>query len=400
MGGNRSDRSRPKAKRNWFGLLPSLALTALLASCSSDSGSRPAVPRLAAAERALAQVRSNCAPDLHLEVFNVGVQLLGARLVLTGEVDRAEARLAALQALAQIGVSPVDGIVVLPTKDLGERAEGLVSLSVGSGRIVPEHKSEMVTQFLMGETLRVLKRSRNWYYVQGHDGYLAWLERGSLVRCTAGELEAWNNSPRLIVTALEEMVLERPETGAQPVSDVVICDLLQQTSEQGDWFGVRLPDGREGFLPKKAAADYTTWRQQRHAAPESLESTARRFLGRPYLWGGVSPKGLDCSGFTRLVYYLNGIDLNRDASQQVRQGHEVPLDGNLAQLKRGDLLFFGRDPAWGGPQRIFHVGLYLGDKRFIHSSERVQINSLDPNSPMRDELRIRTLIRARRILED
>ena len=76
----------------------------------------------------------------------------------------------------------------------------------------------------------------------------------------------------------------------------------------------------------------------------------------------------------------------------------MPLDGDLSQLKKGDLLFFGRRPRGGGPEVVFHVGIYLGDKLFIHSSEWVHISSLDHNSPIRDENRIRTLLRARRVL--
>lgn len=339
-------------------------------------------------------------PDIHLAVFNVGVLTQRTTLTLTGDVDRAELRLAAVQAVARIGVHAEDRITVLPAKDLGDRVWGIASLSVASGRLVPDHKSEMVTQFLMGNAVHVLKRGRNWYCVKSLDGYVAWVERGALLVCTQEELASWDHVPRLIVTALEDAVLERPEPGAQPVSDVVIADLLQRMGEQGEWFQVRLPDGREGFLPKKAAEDYAVWRQERHPSRENLESAARMFLGRPYLWGGVSPKGLDCSGFVRLVYYLNGIELNRDAAEQAQQGREVPLDGGLDALKKGDLLFFGRDPSWGGPERIVHVGLYLGGNLFIQSSERVQINSLDPHSPLLDERRQRTLLRARRILKD
>jgi gamma-D-glutamyl-L-lysine dipeptidyl-peptidase len=76
----------------------------------------------------------------------------------------------------------------------------------------------------------------------------------------------------------------------------------------------------------------------------------------------------------------------------------VPLDKDFSQLKKGDLLFFGRRSRRGGPERVVHVGIYLGDKLFIHSSEMVHISSLDPQSPIRDENRIRTLLRARRIL--
>ena len=200
------------------------------------------------------------------------------------------------------------------------------------------------------------------------------------------------------MTAFEDRILEQPRADAQPVSDVVLCDLVRKTGEEGDWFKVELPDQRAGFLPKKAAQDYAAWKRARQPTAENIERTARQFIGRPYLRGGNSPKGFDCSGFTKTVFFLNGIDLQRDSSKQAGQGTPVPLDGDLSQLKKGDLLFFGHPARRGRPERVVHVGTYLGDKLFIHSSERVRINSLDPQSPLRDENRIRTLLRARRLL--
>src|SRR5205807_2838319 len=205
----------------------------------------------------------------------------------------------------------------------------------------PEHKAEMATQVLMGNTVRVLKGSRIWYYVETGDGYRAWLEKGTFVRCTHEQVEAWNRSPLLIVTAFEERILEQPNPGAQPVSDVVVGDLLRKTGEESDWFKVELPDGRAGWLLKEAAEDYAAWKKSRQPTPENVERAARLFLGRPYLWGGNSPKGLDCSGLTKMVFFMNGIDLRRNASDQAGQGGEVPLDRNLSRLKKGDLLFFG-----------------------------------------------------------
>jgi cell wall-associated NlpC family hydrolase len=100
------------------------------------------------------------------------------------------------------------------------------------------------------------------------------------------------------------------------------------------------------------------------------------------------------------VFFLNGIELDRNASHQCKQGHPVPLDANLSQLRKGDLIFFGSRGSANRPERITHTGIYLGDKLFIHSSERVRINSLDPASPIQDARRIRGLIHARRLLAD
>jgi gamma-D-glutamyl-L-lysine dipeptidyl-peptidase len=379
-------------------------LAGMLCACSHLEGDSPQQSASSSDPivRAIQGVKDQFAPSSRLAICNIGVERRGRELVLTGEVDRAEARIEAVRAVEGTGARVSDRIKLLPDERLGDQVWGIGCLSVASGREQPEHKAEMGTQVLMGEVVRVWKRSTNavfaWYLTQSGDGYLSWLQKGTFVRCTREQAEAWNRGPLLIVTAFEDRILERPDAEAQPVSDVVLCDLVRKAGEEGGWYKVELPDNRAGFLPKKAAQDYGAWKQARKPTAENLERAARRFIGRPYLWGGNSPKGFDCSGFTKTVFFLSGIDLMRDSSQQARQGAAVPLDGDLSQLKKGDLLFFGRRPRRGGPERVVHVGLYLGDKLFIHSSERVRISSLDPQSPIRDENRIRTLLLARRIL--
>jgi len=380
------------------------ALAGTLCGCAhlDGDGPRQSATDSDPVSRAIQGVKAQYAPNSHLAIFNVGAHRRGSELVLTGEVDRAEAKLETVRAVERTGTRVIDQIKLLPDEKLGDRVWGISCLSVSGGREQPEHKAEMGTQMLMGEVVRVWKRSTNavfaWYLTQSGDGYISWQQKGTFVRCTREQAEAWNRGPLLIVTALEDRILERPDAEAQPVSDVVLCNLVRKTGEVGDWYKVELPDQRTGFLPKPAAAEYDAWKQARQPTAENIERTARRFIGRPYMWGCNSPKGFDCSGFTKTVFFLNGINLLRDSSQQARQGVEVALDGDLNQLKRGDLLFFGPRARHGKPERVVHVGIYLGDKLFIHSSERVRISSLDPQSPLRDENRIRTLLHARRIL--
>ena len=94
--------------------------------------------------------------------------------------------------------------------------------------------------------------------------------------------------------------------------------------------------------------------------------TAYTLSGKPYLWGGTSTQAMDCSGFTKMAYYLNGYVIPRDASQQVNAGVDVPLDNDFSQLRRGDLLFFGTYRE-DGSERTTHVGFYVGDGRFLHA---------------------------------
>jgi cell wall-associated NlpC family hydrolase len=373
-------------------------MSAVVAGCAAIPDRHSEEQKVASANKALEQLKWKYAPDAHMAIFAVGLEQRGSTLVLTGEVDRAEAAAEAAQTVEKVRLTAANRITVLPSEELGGRVWGISCLSVASGREEPEHKAEMGTQVLMGHVVRIWKGGRRWSRVQSMDGYLSWVEKDTIVRCTEKEMIAWTNSNLAIVTAVEGRIVEQPETDARPVSDVVIGDLVKPTGRKGDWMGVQLPDGRMGFLPANAVQDYAEWKQARKPTSENIESTARMFLGRPYLWGGSSPKGLDCSGFAQLVFFLNGVPLQRNASEQARQGKEVAIDPDLSQARKGDLLFFGfrrGDEA----ERVTHVGIYLGDQQFIQSSQWVQVSSLRPKSPEPDGYHFRRLIRVRRVVE-
>jgi hypothetical protein len=347
---------------------------------------------------ALQSLRQRFAPDSHLAIFDIKARQDGPTLILQGEVDNPAAKQAALEAVAAAGFRVADRVNVLPDSRLSQRLWGIATLSVLNAREKPGHASEMGTQILMGNVFRLWKTRTNWFLLQAADGYLAWTEAGGFIACTRQEAEAWQAAPLLTVTAWEERILEQPSTDSLPVSDLVMCDLVKRIGVQGDWFKVALPDGRSGYLHKSAAEDFSQWTKSRHPTPDNIERAAKSLLGRPYFWGCNTIRGLDCSGFTKLVYHLNGIELKRNAAQQCRQGVEVPLGEDLCHLQKGDLLFFGHPDRPTGLETITHVGIYLRDKLFIHSSENVHISSLDPGSSLRDRPRIRSLLHARRIL--
>ena len=379
-------------------LLISLCLAA--AGCAhqkraaSDSGANSAA-------QIITRVQNKFAPDQHLAIYHVWSENRGGKLVLSGEVDNAKAKQETEEALTAGGYKIDNEISVLPSPELGEKTWAISTLSVANGREDPEQKAELGTQLLMGHAARLWKQSGRWLLMQTRDGYFSWVERASVVRCTEAEKKAWEDGPLLIATAMEDQIYEHPSVSSQPISDIVLGNLVKRVNESGDWYEVQLPDQRKGFVAKKTVQDFREWKQSRKPSPDALEETAKLFLGRPYLWGANSPKGLDCSGFTKTVFFMNGIALNRNASHQALQGKPVPLDDDLAQLRKGDLLFFaGRRREESGGRRISHVALYLGNKLFIQSSGRVRISSLDPASPLYDEQYGRSLVAARRILQD
>lgn len=333
-------------------------------------------------------------------VFKLGVVPDGRQVTVTGFVERAEAKLALAEAAKRKDLRILDRIEVVPEVSLGEQLYGISTVSTAAAREAPQHKAELGTQILMGHAIRLLKRSGRWYYAQAADGYLAWVREDTFIRCNAETLAGWTQSLLLIVTAMEDQILSQPVENAEPVSDVVMANLLRERGETGDWIEVELPDGRRGYLPRRSATNYRAWQALREPTPEHIEATARQFLGRPYLWGGNSPKALDCSGFTKLVFFLNGVDLQRNASQQATQGREVALSASFSELKTGDLVFFGVRGRAGRLDRVTHVGIYLRDGHFIHASGRIHISDLHDDSPVTEEGRRIVLLSARRILKD
>lgn len=389
---------------NLFSLVSGVLLLHLLFGCKAT---RTASDRHSAnfekANCLLADLRSERSHDV-FHFYRVGVEPRGGSLVVTGAVDSAEAKSRTLESLRAAGLHFEEELEVLPEQALGEQVWGICTVSVGNGREGPQHKAELGTQLLMGEVVRVLKGgnflSLNWYLVQGADGYVTWQQVGNIARCTREEADQWLNSRLLIITQFETEVHSEPKAGSAVICNAVLLNKLQYAGEVPGWYRVRLPDNRQGYIQQSAAEDLRVWRASRKPTPEAIEQSAMRFVGRPYLWGGNSPFGLDCSGFTKLVFGLNGIDLLRNAGHQARQGEEVSLANNYSALRKGDLLFFGRRVSAGQPERVTHVGIYLGDLKFIHSADYVRVSSLDPFSPMRDIRHSKGLLYARRILKD
>ena len=345
-------------------------------------------------------IQHKIAPDRRISIFDVNVSRLGGKIIIKGEVGSSEARTAVMNAVREIGVSEIiDSISILPEQACLEKPFAVVKVSVAPLRAKPSESAEMLTQALMGSVLNVLKLRGSWMYVQlAEDKYLGWIDVDQCVRQTREQEEQWKNGSRIITTAYIDLVRMQPSESAQPVCDVTAGALLGGKEYNREWFAVSLPDGRTGFILKTSGMDYAQWKETRNPSPDNIEKTAKSFLGIPYLWGGTSPKGFDCSGFTKTVFKLNGIGLQRDADQQGMAGENVPLEKDMSMLKKGDLLFFGGKATPRMPERITHVGIYLGQKEFIHCSSLVKINSFDPFSSIYNEHLLHRLVKVKRYL--
>ncbi|NLE35126.1 MAG: C40 family peptidase [Bacteroidales bacterium] len=290
-----------------------------------------------------------------------------------GETDLPEAKNAIIAMLEKSGHSFADSITVMPDPAVVQKPWGLITVSACNVRTRPSHAAELSTQALMGTPVKILNKRNGWHLVQMPDSYTGWI-RSTVTELTDNELAAWKNSDRLIYTGHTGVITD---SKGETVSDIIFGAILVKSGSRGDSWTVLLPDGRMGEVKKKETADFRSWAESASTEPAGLVRFARLFMGTPYLWGGTSVKGIDCSGFTKTIYYNGGVIMTRDASAQFRYGDEVNTEKPCGTLFPGDLLYFGSDR--NGKKNITHTGMYIGDTEYIHASGSgmVIINSLD-----------------------
>jgi hypothetical protein len=275
------------------------------------------------------------------------------------------------------------------TETLKNNAVALAALSVSNMRALPDHTTELVSQVLMGTPLEVFEFKDKFYRVQTPEGYTGWMDAHGLKLMPETELESWRSSRRYLFYEVSGFAADAPGHKGEAVTDLVLGDLFKGEPEIEGYIKLETPDGRIGYVRQSHCISFDHWVGLQ---PEvgSILAFARQMMGFPYLWGGASSKGVDCSGFTKLLYYTQGIILARDASQQVRYGEKIDIS-RLENLQLGDLLFFGNSAEQPG-----HVGIYMGNGDFIHSSGRVHISSIFPGNPKHDPNR--NFVAARRVM--
>ena len=275
-------------------------------------------------------------------------------------------------------------IAALCVLSLSAQEYGVVNISVCNLRSTPDFDAEMVSQALLGTPVHIIGNSDSkpypWPEIDTPDDYSGWVHYAAITRMSFDEYHAWNAAPKAVVTALTGVVYAKSSTRSETVSDVVAGDRLKLLKKRGAWLKVEFPDGRQGWIQRKVAMVEREWRMTLDRSPEAILATAKSMLGFPYIWAGMSPKGMDCSGYVRTVLFMHDIIIPRDAGPQSKVGEMIE---DRDALQPGDLVFFGSRRENGRP-RVSHVGFYLGDEKFIHSLGYVKIGSFNPRDPEYD----------------
>ncbi len=349
-------------------------------------------------QQIIAGLQEKYAPDGRVELFRIAASLENDTLVLCGETTSREAY---GELLAQVRLSSVqvsDHIRLLPDKAPGDEIWGIIYNSAGTLRAEPRYGAELVSQALLGMPVRILEQQGGWRRVQTPDRYIGWMN-GSVKPMTDVQRQQYLKLPKVIITSLHTRSFADTRKEALPVTDLVAGDMLVVQSTKGGFYQVQYPDGREAFVKKTDAMKVSDWLKKNRLTGERIVHTAKQLTGIPYLWGGTSVKGMDCSGFTRQVYFMHGVILARDASQQVCYGRLIDEAGDFSEALPGDLVFFGTKATVENPkERVVHVGIYIGDRRFIHASDYIRINSFNPADPLYDAFNTKRYLRTKRII--
>ena len=223
---------------------------------------------------------------------------------------------------------------------------GICNLSIVPIRKNGDNKSEMISQLLYGDLYEVIKKKEKWLLIKTvFDNYQGWIEKNQFLEIKSNQLFKELSKNRVYSLNLIHYV----ETSNKNLIPIMLGSNISISKHIKHSF-----DGE--FSDKIRSRKY-------------IIETARLYLNAPYLWGGKTPFGIDCSGLTQMVYKINGYNIPRDAKDQVKLGRNL---GFIEESKEGDLAFFDNEEG-----EIIHVGILLKNNYIIHASGHVKIDRID-----------------------
>ncbi len=234
---------------------------------------------------------------------------------------------------------------------------GVNLLSMIAVREAPSDKAEMVNQLLFGEVFEVETIQGNWAFIaSAHDQYKGWIDKKQMMGIGEHEYKRMTSDEIHVCTDIAQVVFNKSTEEMIPVVA-----------------GSNLPalDDNNGFIIANREFIYEGVKEDlvRGKMPGQITQIAEMFLGAPYLWGGRSIFGLDCSGFIQLVFKIGGYYVRRDAAEQAMEGEDVDF---ISHAEAADLVFFDNEDG-----EITHVGIYMGGNKIIHAHGKVRIDHVD-----------------------
>tara|TARA_B100000965_G_scaffold298357_1_gene256704 strand:- start:139 stop:882 length:744 start_codon:yes stop_codon:yes gene_type:complete len=230
---------------------------------------------------------------------------------------------------------------------------GICNLSIVPVRIVDSDKSEMINQLIYGDIIEILEEKEKWVKIKSlYDDYIGWIDKKQYFKIE-DNIKLDLNKPVYSIDLVEFIENNNNELITIPIgSDISNISLMNHK------FDGKTISGKNNR--------------------NSIVNTALSFLNSPYLWGGKTPFGIDCSGFTQMVYKINGYKLCRDAKDQANQGETLSF---IEESEAGDLAFFNNDQG-----DIIHVGIILQNNHIIHASGKVRIDRIDHSGIYNNDL--------------
>ncbi len=269
-----------------------------------------------------------------------------------------------LPGLSPVALSATSGGAPASAAQAVPAREAVVVVAVENMYSAADESKDVVSQATLGQTIELLEAKDAFARVRTPDHYEGWLLRAAFAEYPEPGAARYASAGRVaeVTSLMANLYREADVTSARPVLQAPLGTRLELAGTSGErWLAVRLPSGEQGYVQQGDVRLGDAAAQRRRGTPAEVVATARRFLGVPYLWGGMTAHGIDCSGLASRVYHVNGVELPRDANLQFEDGGAVAVP--RARLRPGDLVFFGRDA-----RHVSHVGIYLGSGRFINAT--------------------------------
>ena len=291
--------------------------------------------------------------------------------------------------------APAIAVVLCALSAFAKNAVHVVVVPVANMYSKPSEKADVVSQTMYGNNVILLQARGEWSRIQTSDRYKGWTPSRYLRTVLAGNGYATTGPTVQVQSIFANIYAETDVTRHKPVITVPFETKLELAPESGQGAGTAKQENDDRWIHVRLPGQTNAWIQTGDVVadpkPLTIEESielGKRFLGIPYLWGGRSSFGFDCSGFTQMLVRSRGIVMPRDADLQAAWTGVSSVE--RADLQPGDLLFFG-----SSPKDITHTGMYIGDGQFIHDTTHehpvVQISRLD------DQPWTRLLVACRRV---